>query len=53
MATAIRRPAARKKGAVINLFHCWKAKQTKWTALAKMAEQYLAAPASSAGVERV
>ena len=31
----------------------WKAKESKWPALAKMVKQYLAAPASSAGVERV
>ena len=31
----------------------WKAKETKWPALAKMVKQYFAAPASSAGVERV
>ena len=30
-----------------------KAKETKWPALAKMVKQYFAAPASSAGVERV
>ena len=31
----------------------WKAKESKWPMLAKMVKQYLAAPASSAGVERV
>ena len=31
----------------------WKAKETKWPNLAKMVKQYFAAPASSAGVERV
>ena len=31
----------------------WKLKESKWPALAKMVKQYLAAPASSAGVERV
>ena len=31
----------------------WKAKESKWPALAKMVKQYFAAPASSAGVERV
>ena len=31
----------------------WKVKETKWPALAKMIKQYFAAPASSAGVERV
>ena len=31
----------------------WKAKESTWPALSKMAKQYLAAPASSAGVERV
>ena len=31
----------------------WKTKETKWPALAKMVKQYFAAPASSAGVERV
>jgi hypothetical protein len=30
-----------------------KAKESKWPALAKMVKQYFAAPASSAGVERV
>ena len=31
----------------------WKLKETKWPTLAKLVKQYLAAPASSAGVERV
>ena len=31
----------------------WKVKELKWPALAKMAKQYLCAPCSSAGVERV
>ena len=31
----------------------WKAKEARWPALAKMVKQYFAAPASSAGVERV
>ena len=31
----------------------WKLKAVKWPALVRMARQYLAAPASSAGVERV
>ena len=31
----------------------WKVKECKWPALAKMVKQYFAAPASSAGVERV
>ena len=31
----------------------WKVKARKWPALAKMVKQYLAAPASSAGVEHV
>ena len=37
----------------IDVLAWWKAKETKWPALAKMVKQYLAAPASSAGVERV
>ena len=37
----------------LNLLKWWKEKEVKWPALAKMAKQYLAAPASSAGVERV
>ena len=31
----------------------WCGREGKWPALAKMVKQYLAAPASSAGVERV
>ena len=31
----------------------WKAKERLWPNLAKMVKQYFAAPASSAGVERV
>ena len=31
----------------------WHAREAKWPALAKMVKQYFAAPASSAGVERV
>mmetsp|Transcript_68025 Transcript_68025/g.179323 ORF Transcript_68025/g.179323 Transcript_68025/m.179323 type:complete len:86 (+) Transcript_68025:1-258(+) len=31
----------------------WKVKALKWPALGKMVKQYFAAPASSAGVERV
>ena len=31
----------------------WKVKAHKWPALGKMVKQYFAAPASSAGVERV
>lgn len=31
----------------------WKLKESKWPTLAKMVKQYFAAPASSAGVERV
>ena len=37
----------------IKLLDYWKMKETKWPQLAKMVKQYLAAPASSAGVERV
>ena len=37
----------------VNVLAWWKAKETKWPALAKMVKQYFAAPASSAGVERV
>ena len=36
-----------------DLLKWWKAKESTWPALSKMAKQYLAAPASSAGVERV
>ena len=31
----------------------WRAKESRWPALTKMVKQYLAAPASSGGVERV
>ena len=31
----------------------WKVKEATWPALSKMVKQYMAAPASSAGVERV
>ena len=37
----------------MDLLAYWKAVQAKWPALAKMVKKYLAAPASSAGVERV
>ena len=37
----------------IKVLAWWKAKETKWPNLAKMVKQYFAAPASSAGVERV
>ena len=37
----------------MDLLKYWKESEYKWPALAKMAKQYLAAPASSAGVERV
>ena len=37
----------------VNLLVWWQAKESKWPALAKMVKQYFAAPASSAGVERV
>ena len=36
----------------MDLLAYWKAVEAKWPALAKMAKQYLAAPASSTGVER-
>ena len=36
-----------------DLHKYWKVKESTWPALSKMAKQYLAAPASSAGVERV
>ena len=36
-----------------DLLKWWKVKEATWPALSKMAKQYLAAPASSAGVERV
>ena len=38
---------------VMDVLVWWKAKETKWPKLAKMVKQYFAAPASSAGVERV
>jgi hypothetical protein len=31
----------------------WEMKERKWPALAKMVKQYFAAPASSAGIERI
>ena len=37
----------------MDLLQFWKDSERKWPALAKMAKQYLAAPASSAGVEHV
>ena len=37
----------------LDLLVWWKLKETKWPTLAKLVKQYLAAPASSAGVERV
>ena len=37
----------------MKLLAWWQAKESKWPNLAKMVEQYFAAPASSAGVERV
>ena len=37
----------------IDLLKYWKKKEIVWPALAKMVKQYLAAPASSARVERV
>ena len=37
----------------VDVLAWWKAKETKWPALAKMVKQYFAAPASSAGVERI
>ena len=36
-----------------DLLKWWKVKELSWPALSKMAKQYLAAPVSSAGVERV
>ena len=35
----------------VKVLSWWQAKESKWPALAKMAMQYFAAPASSAGVE--
>ena len=37
----------------VDVLAWWKAKESKWPALAKMVKQYFAAPASSSGVERV
>jgi len=37
----------------INVLKWWMTKESKWPALSKMVKQYFAAPASSAGVERV
>ena len=37
----------------LDLLKYWKLKETTWPKLAKMAKQYLAAPFSSGGVERV
>ena len=37
----------------LKLLAWWKVKESKWPALAKMVKQYFAAPASSAGVERI
>jgi hypothetical protein len=37
----------------VKVLSWWQAKESKWPALAKMVKQYFAAPASSAGVERV
>ena len=37
----------------LDLLAYWKLKESTWPKLAKMAKQYLAAPFSSAGVERV
>ena len=37
----------------IKVLDWWKAKERLWPNLAKMVKQYFAAPASSAGVERV
>ena len=44
---------ADEKDFEINLLAWWHAKETKWPNLTKMVKQYLSAPASSAGVERV
>ena len=35
----------------VDVLAWWKAKESKWPALAKMVKQYFAAPASSAGVD--
>ena len=40
-------------GCDIDILKWWRAREEKWPALAKMVKQYFAAPASSAGVERV
>lgn len=37
----------------VDILAWWKAKESAWPFLSKMVKQYLAAPASSAGVERV
>ena len=37
----------------VDVLAWWKAKESKWPALAKMVKQYFAAPTSSAGVERI
>ena len=37
----------------VDVLAWWQDKESKWPALAKMVKQYFAAPASSAGVERV
>ena len=37
----------------VDVLKFWAAKETKWPALCNMVKQYMAAPASSAGVERV
>ena len=37
----------------IDVLKWWKAREGRWPNLAKMVKQYLSAPASSAGVERV
>ena len=36
-----------------NLLEWWKHREARWPKLARMVKQYLAAPASTAGVERV
>ena len=43
----------RFSGLNVDVLAWWKAKESKWPSLAKMVKQYFAAPASSAGVERV
>ena len=37
----------------VKVLKWWEAKESKWPNLCKMVKQYFAAPASSAGVERV